>query len=43
MRKRFSAILREEVADTLLDPADVDSELHALCDALLMMERHRVD
>jgi len=35
LRKDFTATLREEVAQTLVDPADVDSELRALCDALL--------
>jgi len=35
LRKQFAAALREEVAQTLADPAEVDSELHALCDALL--------
>jgi RNA polymerase sigma-70 factor (ECF subfamily) len=35
LRKHFAAMLREEVAQTLADPAEVDSELHALCDALL--------
>jgi RNA polymerase sigma factor (sigma-70 family) len=35
LRKRFTAVLREEVAQTLVDPAEVDSELHALCEALL--------
>jgi RNA polymerase sigma factor (sigma-70 family) len=35
LRKDFTGTLREEVAQTLVDPADVDSELRALCDALL--------
>jgi RNA polymerase sigma factor (sigma-70 family) len=35
LRKHFTNLLREEVAQTLADPADVDSELHALCEALL--------
>jgi RNA polymerase sigma factor (sigma-70 family) len=35
LRKRFAAVLREEVAQTLANPAEVDSELHALCNALL--------
>ncbi len=35
LRKHFTALLREEVAQTLANPADVDSELHALCEALL--------
>jgi DNA-directed RNA polymerase specialized sigma24 family protein len=35
LRKHFTAALREEVAQTLADPADIDSELHALCNALI--------
>jgi RNA polymerase sigma factor (sigma-70 family) len=35
LRKHFTATLRQEVAQTLDDPAEVDSELRALCDALL--------
>jgi RNA polymerase sigma factor (sigma-70 family) len=35
LRKHFTALLREEVAQTLADPAEVDSELHSLCEALL--------
>src|SRR5205807_5492711 len=35
LRKRFTAALREEVAQTLVNPAEVDSELSALCDALI--------
>ena len=35
LRKHFTALLREEVAQTVVNPADVDSELHALCEALL--------
>jgi hypothetical protein len=28
-------LVREEVARTVLDPAQVDAEVHALCDALI--------
>jgi RNA polymerase sigma factor (sigma-70 family) len=35
LRKRFTTVLREEVAQTLVNPAEVDSELYALCDALV--------
>jgi len=35
LRRHFSAALRQEVVQTLTDPADVDPELHALCNALL--------
>jgi DNA-directed RNA polymerase specialized sigma24 family protein len=38
MRKRFAGFLREEVAKTLLDPADIDAEIHALYDALVATE-----
>src|ERR1700751_1531490 len=35
LRKRFASILREEVGRTVSDPAEVDGEIHALCDALI--------
>ena len=35
LRRRFAAILREEVARTVSDPVEVDGEIHALCDALI--------
>ena len=38
LRKRFSAILREEVGRTVSDPAEVDGEVHALCEALIAAE-----
>jgi DNA-directed RNA polymerase specialized sigma24 family protein len=38
MRKRFAALLRDEVAKTVLDPADVDAEIHALYRALVATE-----
>jgi transposase len=38
LRKRCNAILREEVARTVSDPAEVDDEIHALCDALIAAE-----
>jgi len=38
MRKRFAALLRDEVSKTLLDPADVDAEIHALYGALVATE-----
>jgi RNA polymerase sigma factor (sigma-70 family) len=38
LRKRYTALLREEVASTVLDPADIDDELRALCDALIASE-----
>jgi hypothetical protein len=38
LRKRFASILRKEVARTVSDPAEVDGEIHALCDALIAAE-----
>ena len=37
-RKRYSEILREEVARTVSDPKAVDEEIHALCEALIASE-----
>ncbi|MBW0000874.1 MAG: sigma-70 family RNA polymerase sigma factor [Verrucomicrobia bacterium] len=36
LRRRHAQLLREEVAQTVLDPDDVESELHALCEALVV-------
>lgn len=38
MRKRFVAILREEVARTVVDPADVDAEIRWLVSAVRGLE-----
>lgn len=38
LRKRYTVLLREEVARTVSDPAEIDSEIHALCDALIAAE-----
>ena len=38
LRKRYSVLLREEVARTVSDPAEIDGEIHALCDALIAAE-----
>ncbi|HYY26606.1 MAG TPA: sigma-70 family RNA polymerase sigma factor [Chthoniobacterales bacterium] len=38
LRKRYTALLREEVGRTVSDPAEVDEEIHALCDALIASE-----
>jgi hypothetical protein len=35
LRRRYSSILREEIARTVSDPAEIDDEIHALCEALL--------
>jgi RNA polymerase sigma factor (sigma-70 family) len=38
LRRRHAQLLREEVAQTLLKPSDVESEVHALCEALVQAE-----
>jgi RNA polymerase sigma factor, sigma-70 family len=38
LRKRYTEILREEVARTVTDPRAVDDEIHALCEALIASE-----
>ena len=38
MRKRFTTLLREEVARTVSDPAEIDAEIHSLCEALVASE-----
>jgi RNA polymerase sigma-70 factor (ECF subfamily) len=38
LRKRYSELMREEVARTVTDPKDVDQEIHALCEALIAAE-----
>jgi hypothetical protein len=35
-RKRYSAIVRQEIARTVSDPKEVDEEIHALCEALIV-------
>lgn len=35
-RKRYSVLVREEIARTVSDPAEIDEETHALCDALVI-------
>jgi hypothetical protein len=34
MRQRYRWLLRDEVAQTVENPADIDDELHHLCSAL---------
>ena len=36
--KRYTALLREEVGRTVSDPAEIDEEIHALCEALVASE-----
>ena len=38
LRKRYTALLREEVGRTVSDPAEVDDEIHALCECLIASE-----
>jgi RNA polymerase sigma factor (sigma-70 family) len=38
LRKRYTALLREEVGRTVSDPAEIDEEIHAMCDALIATE-----
>lgn len=38
LRKQYTTILREEVGRTVSDPADIDAEIHSLCDALIAAE-----
>jgi hypothetical protein len=38
LRRRYTALWREEVGRTLSDSAEIDEEIHALCDALIASE-----
>jgi RNA polymerase sigma factor (sigma-70 family) len=38
LRKHYTALLREEVGRTVSDPAEIDEEIHALCEALIATE-----
>jgi RNA polymerase sigma-70 factor (ECF subfamily) len=38
LRKRYFAVVREEVARTVSDPAEIQEEIRALCDALISAE-----
>jgi RNA polymerase sigma factor (sigma-70 family) len=38
LQKRYTALLREEVGRTVSDPAEIDEEIHALCEALVASE-----
>jgi RNA polymerase sigma factor (sigma-70 family) len=38
LRRRHAQLLREEVAQTVIDPDGVELELHALCEALVQAE-----
>ena len=38
LRRRYAALLREEVGRTVSDPAEIEAEIHALCEALIATE-----
>jgi RNA polymerase sigma factor (sigma-70 family) len=38
LRKRYLAVVREEVARTVSNPAEIEGEIRALCDALIAAE-----
>jgi RNA polymerase sigma factor (sigma-70 family) len=38
LRKQYTALVREEIGRTVSDPADVDTEIHQLCEALVAAE-----
>ena len=38
LRKQYTALVREEIGRTVSDPADVDAEIHELCEALMVAE-----
>jgi hypothetical protein len=38
LRKRYTALVREEIGRTIPDPADVGAEIHELCEALALAE-----
>ncbi len=38
LRKRYTALLREEIGRTVSDPGEINGEIHALCEALVATE-----
>jgi len=38
LRKQYTSLVREEITRTVSDPADIDGEIHALCEALIATE-----
>jgi RNA polymerase sigma factor (sigma-70 family) len=38
LRKRYTALLREEVGRTVSDPTEIDGEIHDLCEAIIASE-----
>jgi hypothetical protein len=35
LRERYRSILREEIARTMSDPAEIEDEVHVLCEAVV--------
>ena len=38
LRKQYTALVREEIGRTVSNPADIDAEIHELCEALMVAE-----
>jgi hypothetical protein len=38
LRKRYTAFVRDEISRTVSDSADVEAEIHQLCEALIAAE-----
>jgi hypothetical protein len=38
LRKQYTALVREEIGRMVSDPAEVDAEIHELCEALVVAE-----
>jgi RNA polymerase sigma-70 factor (ECF subfamily) len=38
LRQQYTSLVREEIARTVSDPADIDAEIHELCEALIGTE-----
>jgi hypothetical protein len=38
LRKQYAATIREEISRTVSDSADLDTETHELCEALIAAE-----
>jgi RNA polymerase sigma-70 factor (ECF subfamily) len=38
LRKQYTSLIREEITRTVSDAADIDGEVHALCEALIAAE-----
>jgi hypothetical protein len=38
LRKEYTAFVREEISRTVADSADIEAEIHQLCEALIAAE-----